>query len=181
MTKNEVTAYRGLHGIYAAKPTSGKQDEGPEPAKLPSRPAWFVPTFTTWEFPEDIPCAKTIPRDANPIAAVFWSFAPGMERMDEYRLSTNRGRKNLILWVGARNESGDGWTFVPVAYGPAKSPDGEVMHEWHAALHLLVAAWSGEKSQTVEFEPPQEIRGPLDWDEFLAVCREVWPEYESDG
>jgi hypothetical protein len=167
--------------MNAANPANGNQKDDPEPPKLPPRPAWFVPTFTAWEVPDEIPCAKTIPRTANTIASAFWAFAPGMERITEYRLSSNRGRKHLILWAGARNESGGGWTFVPVAYGPSKSPDGEAMHEWHAALHLLAAAWASEKRQTMGFEPPQEIRGPLDWDEFLAICRKVWPEYESNG
>ena len=137
--------FRGLGGMGAANPANEKQGDGQKPTKLPDRPAWFVPTFTAWDFPDEIPCAKTIPRSANTIATVFWAFAPGMERMDQYRLSTNRGRRHLILWAGARNESGNGWTFVPVAYGPAKSPDpdGEAMHEWHAALHLLAAAWNG--------------------------------------
>jgi len=51
------------------------------------------------------------------------------------------------------------------------------MHEWHAALHLLAAAWKAEKDQTGEFEPPQEVSGLLFGEDFEAVGYEVWPEY----
>lgn len=147
----------------------------------PEKPDWFEPVLTAWKLPEEIPCAKQLPRSANFVADVLWAFAPGMERCDQYHLSKNRGRKHLILWVGSPNEEGRGWTCVPVAYGPAKSPDGEPFHEWHAVLHLLVAAWTYEKKQTADFQPPQEVRGPLAGEDFEVVCRKVWPEYWEDS
>lgn len=69
---------------------------------------------------------------------------------------------------------------MPVAYGPAKGPRGEEIDGWNAALHLLVAAWQGEKDQGVQFDPPNEAYGLLEGKDFEAVCREVWPEYWDD-
>ncbi|NBT36041.1 MAG: hypothetical protein EBT03_10990 [Betaproteobacteria bacterium] len=112
---------------------------------------------------------------------MMWSFACGLDRTDRYALSSNRGRKHLILWAGCRSESGRGWTFVPVAYGPANGPNGESIDGWQAALHLLVAAWKGEKKETADFEPPMEVYGLLKGDDFQAVCQEVWPEYWEEG
>jgi len=144
---------------------------------LPKKPVWFETVFTEWSVPEEIPCAKRVPRTADFVAEAMWAFAPGMDRHDQYQLSTNQGQKHLILWAGSPDEEGRGWTFVPIAYGPAKSREGERIHLWHAALYLLVAAWQGEKEQTGCFQPPQEVRGPLAGEDFEAVCREVWPEY----
>lgn len=151
------------------------------PTRLPEKPAWFTTTFTSWQVPSDIPCARTLPRNTLSIGEACWSFAPGMERTDRYELSTNRGRKHLVLWAGCPDQWGSRWTFVPAAYGPAYGPNGESIDGWHAALHLLVAAWKGEREQSEHFEPPMEISGLLEWHEFEAVCREVWPELSEDG
>jgi hypothetical protein len=148
--------------------------------QLPEKPSWFTTTFTSWEAPSDIPCAKRLPRNTLSVGKVSWSFCPGMDRRDRYELSTNRGRRNLILWAGGPNESDSSWTFTPVAYGPAKSAHGETIDEWSAALHLLVEAWKGEKEQTFGFEPPQEVYGALAGEDFAAVAREVWPELWAD-
>lgn len=111
----------------------------------------------------------------------MWSFACGLDRTDRYALSSNRGGKHLILWAGCPNESGRGWSFVPVAYGPAKGPNRESINEWQAALHLLAAAWRAEKEQGGDFEPPMEVYGLLKGDDFEAVCREVWPEHWGEN
>lgn len=143
---------------------------------LPTKPDWFQPVFTEWDVPEEIPCPKNVPSSAEFIAEAMWAYAPGMDRVDRYQLSFNRGRKHLILWVGNPNEEDGGWIFAPVAYGPTKSSDGQSIPAWQATLHLMVAAWKGEKEQGGGFQPPQEVRGPLAGEDFEAVCREVWPE-----
>jgi len=149
--------------------------------RLPEKPSWFDTTFTSWSFPHDIPCTKSVPRKAIDVGTVDWAFAPGLDRTDRYKLSKNPGTKHLILWGGCPNESGRGWIYTPGAYGPAQGTHGETINEWHAALHLLVAIWMGEKEELELSEPPQEVYGLLAGNDFQAVCREVWPEYWEEG
>lgn len=144
--------------------------------RLCKKPDWFQITLTSWTFPKEIQCAKTLPRDSNPIGIVCWSYAPGMDRQDHYEITTNRGRKKLILWCGFPKDSGRGCDFVPIVYGPSRSPDGRWVHPWHAATHFLVAYWKAEKDDSGVFDPPHEVYGGILQGYLEAICREVCPE-----
>ena len=61
---------------------------------LTPKPDWFMPTFTDWEHPADIPCGKAPGWHAATVLETVWSFSPGSDRRSEYRLTTNRGRKH---------------------------------------------------------------------------------------
>lgn len=140
---------------------------------LAPKPDWFETTFTEWEFPADIPCARAPGRRAATVLRAVWSFGPGCDRRSEYRLTTNRGRKHWILWESGTD---DGRVFfVPVAHGPCRGPHGEEIDALDAASHLLVAAWSGEDDAVGDFAAPLEARGLLEGEAFNAICREVWP------
>ena len=145
---------------------------------LKPKPEWFETTFTDWETPAEIPCAKAPGRHAATVLEAVWSFGPGCDRRSDYRLTTNRGRRHWILW---QSGTVDGRVFfVPVAYGPCRGPNGEEIEALDAASHLLVAAWAGEDDATDHFCPPMEVRGLIEGEEFEAMCREVWPSLSED-
>jgi hypothetical protein len=157
---------------------SGNPEEGDKKPVLPKRPSWFKPVATNRRFPDEIRCAKAVPRAAEWIGTANWFYAPGMDRTDEYRISSNRGGTHFLLWVGNRSEDDGSPEFAPVAYGPTKAKNGEVVDIRTAALHLLIAAWSAEKKEW-DLQPPQESGGIIDGEVLEAICREVWPEYWS--
>lgn len=139
---------------------------------MTERPAWFDVTFTGYEHPEDIPCSRRLPEESIPLGQFYWGNAPGMDCVEQYCVSGNRGRQHYILWAAYFNEEAGRWLYVPAAYAPQKSASGERLGKRQSGLWLLEELW--RKDHSHDGAPMQEGFAHIEPDVFDEMCGRVW-------
>lgn len=144
---------------------------------MPAIPDWFEVTLTGFDYPDEIPCPRSAPEAAIPLGQFYWAGSPGGTCVERYRLSGNKGQQHFILWAGGLDEESERWLFVPAAYGPQKSPEGERVSRLQAGLWLLEASWRDEHHR--DGVPGVDGFAVLEAAELEEIVGRVWEGHIS--
>ena len=126
------------------------------------------------EWPTDAKLPSQMPKNAEHIATVSWSWAPAHCREDHYHISMDDDNSHWVLWIGYFDvDDTQAWQHSPYAYGP--KTDLSVIE---VARKLLQQGWIGEVEQDQDLEQFHFVssEGILKVVDLKDIANNVWGE-----